>query len=297
MPAKTASQPRPLRVVLDTDTFNEVDDQFALAHLCLSPDRVALEAVYAAPFFNARSTGPADGMEKSFQEIHRVLGLLGEKTAGRVFRGATGYIGGAGRPVESDAARDLVARALDDAAPGPLHIVGIAAATNLASALLLAPEIARRIRVTWLGGHPLAWPTAREFNLEQDARAAQILLDSGAPFTLIPCKNVAEHLRVTLPELRENLPATGRIRPFLLERFADYLARKNLASKPLWDVAASALLVNPAWLACETVPSPRLTADLRWETAPGSRHAIQVATDVDRDAIFTDLWRKLVTAP
>jgi len=40
------------RVVLDTDTYNEVDDQFALAHLLLAPELVRLEAVYAAPFFN-----------------------------------------------------------------------------------------------------------------------------------------------------------------------------------------------------------------------------------------------------
>ena len=64
-----------VRMVLDTDTYNEVDDQFALVHALLSPDRLKVEAIYAAPYFNNRSTGPADGMEKSYEEIAGVLGL------------------------------------------------------------------------------------------------------------------------------------------------------------------------------------------------------------------------------
>ena len=62
------------RVVLDTDTYNEVDDQFALAHLLLSPDEVEIEAVYAAPFFNDRSSGPADGMSGPASGMNDSLG-------------------------------------------------------------------------------------------------------------------------------------------------------------------------------------------------------------------------------
>lgn len=52
-----------LRAVLDTDTYNEIDDQFALVQAVLSPQRIKLEAIYAAPFFNNRSSGPGEGME------------------------------------------------------------------------------------------------------------------------------------------------------------------------------------------------------------------------------------------
>lgn len=63
-------------VVLDTDTFNEVDDQFALAYLLQSEDRLNLKAIYAAPFDNHHSNGPKDGMERSYEEIFRVLAML-----------------------------------------------------------------------------------------------------------------------------------------------------------------------------------------------------------------------------
>ncbi|HOT93523.1 MAG TPA: nucleoside hydrolase, partial [Anaerolineae bacterium] len=62
-----------VQMVLDTDTYNEVDDQFAVVQALLSPEKLDVLALYAAPFFNDRSTGPADGMEKSYQEILRLL--------------------------------------------------------------------------------------------------------------------------------------------------------------------------------------------------------------------------------
>jgi Inosine-uridine nucleoside N-ribohydrolase len=287
----------PVRMVLDTDTFNEVDDQFTLAYALRSPERLRVEACYAAPFHNARSTGAGDGMEKSYEEILRVLSLLGEDLGGHVHRGATSFLAADGRPVESDAVRDLISRALDDSEPGPLHVVGIAAATNLASAILIEPRIVNRVRMIWLGGHPLDWPTADEFNLRQDVRAARVLFDSGVPLTLIPCKNVAEHLRVTAADLREALPTGHPLCDFLRQRFDLYLREKGFLSKPLWDVAAIARLVNPEWVPVAPARSPRITDDLRWDDVPSARHSIQVATQLRRDPIFVDLCRKLVRTP
>ena len=81
-----------VRMVLDTDTYNETDDQFALVHALLSPEQLAVEAVYAAPFHNERSDGPGHGMELSYQEILRLLRRLGRSADGFAFRGSTGYL-------------------------------------------------------------------------------------------------------------------------------------------------------------------------------------------------------------
>ena len=64
-------------VVLDTDAFNEIDDQFAISYLIRSTEKLNTKAIYAAPFHNANSTGPADGMEKSYEEIKKLQELLG----------------------------------------------------------------------------------------------------------------------------------------------------------------------------------------------------------------------------
>lgn len=281
------------RMVLDTDAFNEVDDQFAIAYACLSRASFNFEACYAAPFFNARSSGPADGMEKSYHEILRVLELVGDGLQGRVFRGATDYIDNTGHALESPAVADLITRALDKTKPGPLHVVGIAAATNLASAVLLEPKIIPHVRMIWLGGHPLCWPSADEFNLRQDIRAVQTLLNCGVSLTLVPCKNVAEHLRTTRAELREALPEDNKLCRFLTARFDQYLSEKGMASKPLWDVAAVAVLVNPDWVSVTSEPSPLLTTGKKWMRGDASRHLVQIVSELKRDAICHDLFVKL----
>src|SRR5687768_13169134 len=76
-----------VRIALDTDTYNEVDDQFALTYALLSPEQMTVEAIYAAPFHNRRSSGPADGMERSYAEILRLLAKLGRRTDGLVYKG------------------------------------------------------------------------------------------------------------------------------------------------------------------------------------------------------------------
>src|SRR5215213_690584 len=89
------------RMVLDTDTYNEIDDQFAIVYALLSPERIACEAIYAAPFHNKRSNGPEDGMLRSYDEIGRVLDRLGRAPDGLVHKGATAWLPGPEEPVPS----------------------------------------------------------------------------------------------------------------------------------------------------------------------------------------------------
>ena len=294
----------PVQMVLDTDTYNEVDDQFALAYSLLSPEAMTVEAVYAAPFTNSRSSNPAAGMEQSYQEIHRVLDLLGagvgpkysDKDRGRfVFRGSKRYIGATGKPVESPAAQDLIRRAL---APReqPLFVVAVGAPTNVASALWIEPRMRDKVVVVWLGAQPYSMRSAREYNCYQDVPASQTLFDSGVALMNIPARNVAEHLRTTLPELERFLKGRSKIGDYLYETVAGYARDRSPRegypwSKVIWDISAIALLINSKWVETEIVPSPILTDELTYRH-DASRHPVRVATGLSRDAIFDDLFRK-----
>ncbi|MEX2389580.1 MAG: nucleoside hydrolase [Phycisphaeraceae bacterium] len=278
-------------MVLDTDTYNEVDDQFALVHALLSPDHMDVEAVHAAPFHNARSSGPADGMARSYDEILRVFDRLGMDPQGRVYRGSDRYLPAADQPVTSNAAEDLVRRGMADR-DGPLYVLAIGAITNVASALLLEPRLVQRIVVVWLGGHPYDWPTADEFNLKQDMHASRLIFDSGVPLVHVPCKNVAEHLRTTVPELEASLRGRSRIGDFLCDTVAGYHDDHFAWAKVLWDVATTAWLVDPKWVPSVIVPAPVLTMERRW-ARDESRHLVRVATNVNRNAVFADLFHKM----
>ena len=279
-------------IVLDTDTYNEVDDQFALAYALLSPEKLNVRAIYAAPFFNNRSTGPEDGMEKSYGEIVRLLGVMNRAPDGFAFKGSRGYLPGADTPVDSPAARDLVQRALAAPADRPLYVVAIGAITNVASALLIEPAIARKIVVVWLGGNPTGYPTAREFNLMQDVHAARVIFDSGAPVVMVPCLGVASHLLASVPELTACIGGKNPLCDALLELFAAYEPDHFGWGKEIWDVSVIGYLVNPDWVPSVLRHSPLLTDDCHWGR-DDTRHLIREAIFCQRNPIFKDMFRKL----
>ena len=175
-------------VVLDTDTYNEVDDQFALAYLLCQGQKLNLKAICAAPFHNAKSNGPEDGMEKSFQEIHHILELMGKQEyAGQVYKGSRNWMEDEKTPVLSEAAEKLSELAMEYTPEAPLYVVAIGAITNVASALLLKPEIVDRIVIVWLGGNSHEWPDNQEFNCQQDVAAARVVFGSGTALVQLPC--------------------------------------------------------------------------------------------------------------
>ncbi|MEM6391396.1 MAG: nucleoside hydrolase [Planctomycetota bacterium] len=284
----------PVDVVIDTDTFNEIDDQFALVYAMLSTERMRVQAVYAAPFENRRSTGPTDGMEKSYEEITRVLKTLGVPERGWVFRGSTAWLPDVLTPVASEARDDLIERARQQSEDRPLYVVAIGAPTNVASALIAAPDIRKNIVVLWLGGHPLHWHTAREFNLAQDPHASGALFDSGVPLVLFPCRFVAEMISCSLAELDTHLAGRCPIGNYLTSIFRDYddgsLQRPG-RSKEIWDLAPLAWLMDNAWVDSAVEPSPILTDRLTW-SRDARRHPIRVAQHIKRDPLFADFFSK-----
>lgn len=281
-----------VRMVLDTDTYNEVDDQFALVHALLSPDRLRVEAIYAAPYFNNRSTGPADGMEKSYEEIHRLLEKLNWPQRDFVYRGSTAYLEKSLQPVESAAVRNLVERAMASPDDDPLYVVAIGAITNVASAVLMEPKIIEKIVVVWLGGHALHWPNTREFNLKQDVPAARLLFDCGVPFVMIPCMGVTSHLHTTIPELEAYMAGRGAIGDYLVEIVKGYHDDHRGWSKVIWDISTIAYLLDARWTPSDLVHSPILTDQVTW-SVDHSRHLIRYVNYIHRDPIFRDLFEKL----
>ena len=291
--ARLEQPEKPVAAVLDTDTYNEVDDQFALAYALLSEEKLQLRAVTAAPFFNGRSAGPGDGMTKSYDEILRVLDLFGRNGKDFAFKGAERYLPDRNTPVDTPAARCIVELAREAKAKNEtLHVLAIAALTNVASALLLAPEIVENTVVVWLGGNPVYWPNNDEFNLRQDVPAAQVVFDSGVPLLWIPCMTVAELLLTSVPELEALSHNSGKAGEFLVGRTRDYMAERKMMSKTLWDISTVAAFTVPEAFYFTYLPTPVLQPDRNWQEKPG-RHMLKMVRHINRDLVFADLFAKL----
>lgn len=283
-------------VVLDTDAYNEIDDQFAIAYMLRSDDKLNTKAFYAAPFFNANSTGPADGMERSYNEILKILKLAGVEK--EVFRGSDKYLDDENTPVISDAAKDLAQRANSYSPENPLYVVAIGAITNVASAILINPKVAENTVVVWLGGHGLHYHDTKEFNMYQDVAAARVVVKSGVPFVQLPCRGVVSEFRVSKPELEYWLKGKNEL--------ADYLAVNTIAEaesyakgKPwtriIWDVTAVAWLLNDdsKFMLSRIIPAPLPTYDNLYSQNYNG-YPSQYVYSINRDALMEDLINKLL---
>jgi len=280
---------KPVRIVLDTDAKNEIDDQFAITY-ALSSSEVIVEAINAAPFTKAGYPDPASGMDASYQEILIVLDKM-DLSEIPVFRGSRNVLKNTETPVRSDAAENILRLAMEQRKE-PLYVVAIGAATNVASAILLNPEIMERIVVVWLGSHPTYWDTPREFNLQNDPIAAMVLFESGVPLVHVPCKNVAEHLRTVPAEVEEYVRGRGVIGDYLADIYEDWVVGRA-RSKPLWDMTTIAYLISSEGVPNQLSPGPRINTDMTWAEIEPSRHLCRVAIDVRRDPIFLDFFEKL----
>lgn len=306
-----------VRAILDTDAANEIDDQFALTWALLSPSRIGVEAIVAEPYSFAHLpddvagtsasrasdlalVGPDEGMERSFQEILRVTSALGISSAISVFPGARTYLGAPDEPVDSPGARKIVATALDGG-PEPLYVLAIGCLTNVASALLLEPEIVRRVVVVWTSGYPTAVPRSNRpsLNLVQDPAAVRVVLDSGVPLVYLPGFYIGSELRLSLPDVEAYVRNRGAIGDYLHHLYTHnpIHAMRGIddlygRSWVIWDMIDVAWVLNPDWVPTELVAVPDLGDDLGWRRRPGA-HRMREAHAVDRDSIFRDFFAKL----
>lgn len=284
--------------VIDTDTYNEVDDQFALAYALRSTEKINLKAIYAAPFYNSNSSSPSDGMHKSYNEILNILNLMGEeKYKNVVFRGSENYLKDEETPEKSDAAEDLIRRAREYSPEKPLYVIAIAAITNIASALLKAPDIAENIVVVWLGGHDMAGHECEEFNMSQDIAGARVLFKSPAPVIQLPCLGVVSGFNISEADLKEWFVGKNKL--------CDYLANivitdqnRHSHGKPwsriIWDVTTVGWLLNDGGRFMNTTVRPCMMPgyDKKSDVLPDSK-SIGYVNHIWRDTLLEDLINKL----
>ena len=141
-----------LNVILDTDTYNECDDQFALAYMIKNKKLFNIEAITVAPYSHKeRNETVIRGQEKSYNEILKICNWLNFNSKNKVFRGSMDYIIN-GYNENNEAVNKIIEIALKNK---KTYILAIGVITNVALAIKKEPKIIDKIEVVWLGGHSL----------------------------------------------------------------------------------------------------------------------------------------------
>ena len=286
------------KVILDTDMYNEVDDQFALVYLMNSLNVFDLEAITIAPFSKsgyANTMTIEDGTKNSYETTLKLLDMLGVPNyKDRVYKGATKYFS------DSKETNEAVDKIIDIANKNEKTIVlAIGAITNVALAIEKAPEIINKIKVVWLGGNTFLTKDNNEFNFRQDIRAVQKVFDSKVELVVIPCRNVASNLSTTIYELEHYLTKDTKLNKYLLDVFVK--CKKSFmkepkdeigSSKTLWDLSVIAYEINADWFKSELISCPIILDNGLYEKTKDG-HKVIFVNDLYRNKIYQDFFIKI----
>ena len=277
-----------INVILDTDTYNECDDQFALAYMLKSQDIFNIEAITVAPYSHEKyNVSVKDGQENSYKEILRICKWLDFDTTNKVFKGAQDYICN-GYDENNDAVNKIIEIALRN---DKTYIMAIGAITNVALAIKKEPKIVGKIEVIWLGGHSLLQDNNLEFNFRQDVDAVRIVFDSKVKLTIIPCKNVASNLRTTIYELNYYLKDKSELCNYLIDRFYNDGYHGIQERRIIWDISVIAYMINKSWFTSKEISCPNINDDTSYELT-NNRHIITMVNYIDVNKVYSDLFKK-----
>ena len=278
-----------INLILDTDTYNECDDQFALSYLIKLKDLFNIEAITVAPYSHTkRDVKVRDGQELSYNEILKICNWLNFDTDNKVFKGSMDYMQN-GYDETNDAVNKIIEIALKN---NKTYILGIGAITNIALAIKKEPKIIKKIEIIWLGGNELGYKDNLEYNFRQDVEAVKIVFESKAKLTILPCKNIVSELRIDINTLKKYLENKSELCNYLIERFYNDGYHGIQESRVIWDIAVIAYMINKNWFETKQISCPNIREDTSYEVT-NNRHNITFVTKLYRNKIYEDLFNKL----
>jgi purine nucleosidase len=304
---KPAQLQSKIRVVFDTDTNNELDDQHALAYLLFNQDVFKIEAI------TINTTSSGGGIEKQYAEARRVLQVCNADTL-QVLKGADLSFSEILPTLDSSlydgkAAVDAIIAAAHKPSNEKLIILAVGKLSNIALALEKDSTIANKIRLVWLGSN---YPEPGEHNQNNDTVAMNYLLNSSLDFEMVTVRygkaSGTDAVRVTKEEAFKRMPGLGpRIAKPVTGRhggefycFGDYSINLfehidyhgNPPARALFDLAAVAIVKNPTWGEVREHPAP-LFVNGAWIERPANSRKIKIWENFKRDEIIRDLFTSL----
>lgn len=294
-----------IKILIDTDANNELDDQHALAYAFLNLD------IFDVVGVTVNNTRNGDGIKGQYEEAKRIIKLFDLEDKVPLFIGAeksyeqiyplVEQVSFDGQP-----AVDFIIREAMKMEEEKLVLVPIGKLTNIALAILKEPKIVDKIRVIWLGGN---YPDPGEYNLENDTSSVNPVIESGVEFEMVTVRYTettgTAAVRVGLASIEDNMKGKGPVvRSSITGRhggsftcFGDYsvnLFRNakmygNPPARSLFDMAVLAILKNENWGERVEIPAPKLVGNT-WIEQANNNNKISYWENFNRDAIVNDLF-------
>jgi purine nucleosidase len=207
---------------------------------------------------------------------------------------------------------DFLIETLRIAETGTITVCALGPLTNIAMALIKAPEVAVKIgELVIMGGacFELGNVTpAAEFNIHVDPHAAAIVLDSGMPITMMPL-DVTHQLLTTAPRLAALRALDNRCGRAVAALLASFERRRRpkfgTRAMALHDPSVIAYLLNPTLfqgrevnVAVETQSPLAIGMTIvDWWSVTGRKPNLRLMNTVDVDGFYDLLNERLAQLP
>jgi purine nucleosidase len=283
------------KVWLDSDTGNEMDDLYAIVRLLKEPS-VEVVGLSSAHFnnpdllvfekWNAYDTQGLNTMEDSQRLNELILNTMGLTHIPHP-RGGDRQIGrawGGTEPRNSPSVEAIISLVKSLPEDEKLDVLTLGALSNIASAIIIAPEIKSKIRVYALGARynqtNRAW-SKNEFNIRNDLNAFDYLLDqTDLDFTVMPLET-AFPLQFEREETYEKTNDNVPIEKILGDRWREQNPQDK--TRVMWDLALVQAYLLPQYSETLLVNSP----------PENKSFTVRIFSKIDRDALMEDFWRVL----
>jgi inosine-uridine nucleoside N-ribohydrolase len=288
-----AANPRP--VVLTTDCGADMDDQWALAHLVLSPE-FDVRAVVTTHVGKWKSL-PAPAAESSARNARDVLAHMPVRTKAVVMPGSSVPLTSRA-PLPNPGVDRIISESKSFTRDRRLTVLVIGAATDTASAIMTDPSIADRIEIIAMGFKGWA-EGGDEFNIQNDPIAWQVILDSGVPVTVGDGTVTKRDLSLTSQRAHAILDPTGKPGQYLAGLLDDWFSKHSDVTKavtgdpkvwPVWDEVTVGYMLGFA--KADKRPRPKLRPDLSFDHSPKDG-VVTWVTSIDGNGLWRDLAKRL----
>lgn len=280
-------------VILSSDVGNEIDDQWAIAYMLLNPD-FDVRAIVSAHGPSLPDPSAHATYQVLVDEVERRLGMLIHPP---LFEGSSQPLADRQTPRPNAGVDFIIETSRQFSPDNRLTVLTIGAATDAASAILKDPSIAQRIRIVAMGFRSLA-EGGHEYNIENDPKAWQVILDSDVPVVIGAGDVCQRDLAMSFEHAKNLVGARGPIGRWLWAEYQDWYfrnvkpLRKNDFSKPwvIWDTITLAYLEGMT--AQKEIPRPRLADNLSFERTTTNKTVTWI-TSVDSARLWDDFGKKL----
>lgn len=289
-----------VRVIIHTDAKNEADDQYAIVHHLMT-DKIVVKGLVGGHFNGGFNTyGEGETAKASVAEINKLLDLMDLTGEYPVLLGSGFPMVDEQTPTDTEGARFIIDEAMKDD-PKPLFIACQGALTDVASAILLQPEICSRMTIIWIGGGN--YPEGGfEFNLKQDIAAANVVFKSSVPIWQVPM-GVYKQMSVSLAELQQQVRPHGRIGKYLFEQMVAFNEKLGDVDYPwphgeIWGLGDSPtvgllMFENEKTDVFDMVPAPTVDYETMKYIHGQNNREIRVYKDANARLTLADFFAKL----